>query len=331
MAYPEAELHVLVFEKTEGVLEGNTDLDQIITMPEKPDRKTFFSIIRKLFRKYDLTVNVQGSDRACLLGLLSSRKYRIGIIPSMRKQDAWKRLFLDKAALLDDVHTHTVVQNLLLMSCLGKEAYPEVIIPNTAQTQLNEVLSFNPGDKDYVVLHPFPKFKYKEWNRQAWLELIEYLVEKKITVLISGSPVEEEKQFCEALAHEAGNESVISIAGKTRFSDLAVVIKKAKVYVGPDTVVTHLAAATGTKTMSLFGPGNPEKWGPWPVGEKHEQLTPWKNKAERQEAGNVIILQGSGDCVPCHQEGCDRHTESLSLCLQNMSAQRVIEELKTIF
>jgi hypothetical protein len=32
--------------------------------------------------------------------------------------------------------------------------------------------------------------------------------------------------------------------------------------------------------------------------------------------GNVVLLQGEGDCVPCLHEGCDRHINSLSERLQ---------------
>jgi heptosyltransferase-3 len=38
----------------------------------------------------------------------------------------------------------------------------------------------------------------------------------------------------------------------------------------------------------------------------------------------VVLVQGAGDCVPCMGEGCDRHNASLSDCLQNLPAAKVI-------
>jgi len=38
----------------------------------------------------------------------------------------------------------------------------------------------------------------------------------------------------------------------------------------------------------------------------------------------VVLLQGTITCVPCHLEGCDRHIESYSDCLQQLPASRVI-------
>jgi heptosyltransferase-3 len=86
-----------------------------------------------------------------------------------------------------------------------------------------------------------------------------------------------------------------------------------------------LAAAVGTPTVALFGPSNPVKWGPWPKGYA-EGRDPYRLKGT-QRVNNVVLLQGEGDCVPCMQEGCDRHNGSLSICLQNLPARRVIDAL----
>jgi heptosyltransferase-3 len=43
-----------------------------------------------------------------------------------------------------------------------------------------------------------------------------------------------------------------------------------------------------------------------------------------------VLLQGEGDCVPCMEEGCDRHNASLSDCLQNLPAARVIAAIRDL-
>ena len=48
--------------------------------------------------------------------------------------------------------------------------------------------------------------------------------------------------------------------------NLPDLLSQARVYVGPDTSVTHLAAAAGCPTVALYGPTDPRLWGPWPVG-----------------------------------------------------------------
>lgn len=44
--------------------------------------------------------------------------------------------------------------------------------------------------------------------------------------------------------------------------DLVPVLARATFYVGHDSGITHLAAALGTPTLALFGPSDPETWGP---------------------------------------------------------------------
>jgi heptosyltransferase-3 len=63
------------------------------------------------------------------------------------------------------------------------------------------------------------------------------------------------------------------------------------------------------------------RWGPWP---QHWPPTenPWALRGSARH-GNVWLLQGEGDCVPCRQEGCERHVDSHSDCLVNLGTQRV--------
>jgi UDP-glucose:(heptosyl)LPS alpha-1,3-glucosyltransferase len=49
-----------------------------------------------------------------------------------------------------------------------------------------------------------------------------------------------------------------------------------------------------------------------------------------QRVNNVVLLQGEGDCVPCLDEGCERHIASLSDCLQQIPATSVIAAIKDL-
>ena len=89
-----------------------------------------------------------------------------------------------------------------------------------------------------------------------------------------------------------------------------------------------LAISFGVPTLALFGPSNPVKWGPWPAGCVTEP-SPWQ-RVGTQRSGNVTLLQGEAECVPCLLEGCDRHVNSLSRCLQELRPERVIREAKAL-
>ncbi len=114
----------------------------------------------------------------------------------------------------------------------------------------------------------------------------------------------------------------MNLAGKIALPALAFLLSRCRVYVGPDTAVTHIAAAVGTPTVALYGPSSPVKWGPLPKDYSGAQ-SPWL-RHDSQARGNVRLLQGTGRCVPCLLEGCGRNIESFSDCLQTLPAQRVI-------
>jgi heptosyltransferase-3 len=98
-------------------------------------------------------------------------------------------------------------------------------------------------------------------------------------------------------------------------------LSRARVYVGPDTSVTHLATAAGCRTVALFGPTDPRVWGPWPVGGLP---TPWAASGTIQNRGNVWIVQNPLPCMPCTFEGCERNIRSRSICLDELMPEQVL-------
>src|SRR5450631_2526967 len=97
-AWPEAELHFLVFTGTEGVLEGNPDIDRIIAFPHRTDWHGKLAQLRQLCRRYDLAVATIASDRARLYGWVGA-KFRVGFIAEGEKG---KTLLLDRWLDFDD-------------------------------------------------------------------------------------------------------------------------------------------------------------------------------------------------------------------------------------
>jgi heptosyltransferase-3 len=104
-------------------------------------------------------------------------------------------------------------------------------------------------------------------------------------------------------------------------------IQGALAYVGVDTSITHLAAACNTPTIALFGPTPPTNFGPWPNGFIGEQ--PYQLRARAQTVGNVTILQGPGECVPCRKAGCEDRASSHSECLDQLDPIQVIEAVQS--
>jgi len=321
-AYPNAAIDMLVFDGTEGIISANPDVRRVLTISPRPGVKEHLSLYREIWRRYDLAVSVQASDRATLY-TWASAKVRVGIL--VNEPNAWwKRRLLTEWVPLDNRTTHTVSMNLRLLDLLGVTplATPIVGWRKTDEEVVRNVLPETGDRSGYVVLHVSPKFSYKQWTVSGWVELAQRLASRGLKIVVTAGDSEEDRTYVSNLLPNFPSDRV-NLAGKLSLPMLGYLLSRAALYVGTDTAVTHMAAALGTPTVALFGPSNPIKWGPWPKDWPASAQSPWTFKGSQRQ-GNVILIQGEGDCVPCLHEGCDRHINSLSDCLQHLQAARVV-------
>jgi heptosyltransferase-3 len=318
-AWPGARLDVLVFDSTRGILANNPDIDRIITVPERPRLGEHLSLLAKLWRRYDLAISTLPGDRPTLYAWLAGKR-RIGLLSPAADQ-VWKHRLLNAWTPFDNETTHTVRMYLALADLLQIERHHEVVLVWNA-AQADRVVSLLPAARHYAVLHVYPKFGYKTWHRPGWADLAHWFESQGIRTVLTGSSAPDELAYIAELLPDlpAGT---VNLAGRLDFGEVACLLAGASIYVGPDTAVTHIAAASGVPTVALFGPSNPVKWGPWPKGFAGPG-NPFSLKGS-QRVGSVVLMQGEGECVPCFQEGCQRHVNSLSDCLQQLASNRVIE------
>lgn len=318
-AWPEAAIDYLVLPGTQGVLAGNPDIRNVLAFPQRVRWPEKIRQFRRIRRKYDLAVAAMPTDRARLFAWAAAPR-AVGF--TTPEEAGWlKRHLLDASVPFDNLDTHTVSMGLQLLAPLGIPAIAAVQPPRCAPAHwAMRRQELGIGEGGYAVVHPNPKFRYKMWDSGKWVELIDWLHRQSLPVLLTGSGDPAEAAYVEAIAAAAPH-ACRSLAGRLTLAETAELLKNARLYVGPDTAVTHLAAACGTPTVALFGPSNPVKWGPWPAGRNQSQ-SPWETRGSGRE-GNVWLIQGEGDCVPCLLEGCNRHLDSDSRCLLGIGVGRV--------
>ncbi|MFN7085999.1 MAG: glycosyltransferase family 9 protein [Burkholderiales bacterium] len=323
--WPGIAIDALVFEGTEGVLEANPDLRRIIPVAEKPGFGPHLAFLLRLWRRYDMALSLVPGDRPTLYAFAAGR-WRAGLLVDRRKE-SWKKRLLDRWLPFDNLNTHTVRMHLALAAALGIDPVAEVVTGwrDDDRRQVERLLGT--AAEPLAVLHAYPKFNYKMWHRDGWIEVARWLAARGYRVALSGGNDAAELAYLADLARGMPATTIVA-AGKLSLGAAACLVSRAALYVGTDTALTHVAAAQGVPTVALFGPSNPVKWGPWPRDHAAD-ADPWK-RCGTQRRGNVLLLQGVGGCVPCLLEGCDRNIASFSDCLQQLSAGRVIAAIAAV-
>jgi len=307
-AYPQASIDALVFAGTEGVLAGNPDVDAIITMPQRPSIADTLSLGARLFRHYDLAVSAQTGDRPIGFALVAGRR-SAGPLEPQGLASAIKRALLTRSYIRDPSE-HRIVDILRLADAIGIPADREVISPAPAPRPRLA------PPQPYAVIHAAPMFTYKRWTADGWAALAAALHERGCAVAATGAP--SDRAYLDSVWRDA---PVLRLDGKLDWPEVTALIADARVYVGPDTAITHLAAAAGAPTVALYGPTDPRLWGPWPRGGLEPS---WQAAGTIQRRGNVWLVQNPLACLPCQLEGCERRLDSHSQCLDELTVAQVL-------
>lgn len=323
-AYPQARIDVLAYKHTNGLLENNPDIDHQILVPEHPTPSQYARFLPQMLRRYDLAVSTLCGDRPIVYAFLAGKR-RISVVPPEAPKHRWKRLVLSEFTDFDNVYTHTVVQNLKLADLMDIPRCYDTVVPDCDTDELEALMPFRCKDEPYAMLHMFPKWRYKRWTKTGWRGLFGYLEERGWRVLVTGGADADEQRYINEVT--GPHTSVFNLAGSLSLPQVGKLAAHAQVYVGPDTAVTHLAAATGTPVVAFFGPTNPVKWGPWPRGYTGDS-SPYRMQGSFQIAGNVVLLQGVANCVPCLQEGCLATRSSYSRCLDDLPLEHFVRAIE---
>mgnify|MGYP000314124290 FL=1 len=343
--WPEAEFHFLGYKGKMDMLKGNPDIAQIIETSDRPGFTEYLSLFNRLFQRYDLAFVTQPSDRAYLYGLVAAFR-RVGVLgghpqgkqsPSndkTQKQNAWKKLISMHTVDIDYFNQHVITEKLRLLEAFLDEPSQLFSKPIDVTPPAGEALTpviASQLKQSYVVLHPGPLTAYKRWPLAHWQALITYLVQRGLQVVLSASPAKQDLQLNHDILSLLGDDvraQVIDTAGRLSIPQAGALLRNAVLYIGVDTSITHLAAACNTPTITLFGATPPTNFGPWPNGFIGKQ--PYQLRARSQTVGNITILQGPGECVPCRKAGCLDRADSNSECLDLLEPNQVIEAVEKI-
>lgn len=324
--WPGARIDVLGFAGTLGMLRGNPDVNTLVEAPARPGWRGTLRLLRQLGRRYDLALVADPGDRAHLIGLVAARQ-RAGLLPEAGGSNWWKRRLLAHAVTSagDLGETHVVQEKCRLLSPWSDpgQDVPGLVPP--APEALPEALRarLRPGP---IVMHTPSMWPYKQWPLASYRALAAFLAAAGRQIVLTGSMGAHDRA-CIAAVRDAAAPELLLDAGALNFNQMATLLGEAALYIGPDTSVSHLAAACGTPVLAIFGPTNPQRWAPWPAGTGPVRF---ERRSPAQTVGNVTLMQSALHCVPCGRAGCEDHRQSTTECLPGIEPGRVAAEVLEI-
>lgn len=266
---PTARIEMLTGPRALPILEGLPELDEILTVDMYAAPLSAIGTLGRLMRQvaareYDVVIDTeQYSALTGWVTLRSGARRRIGFsTPGKQVDDAYTDV------VPYEVRRHESHCYLdLLTPLFGVQLDHDRLVPvpvteqekRRAETLLQEK---GVGEGLLVALHPLSgqTATSRRWSEASFVELGRLLVERYgAQVLLVGSP--EERSMLEKMRERLGAGSFVT-AGETTLRGLAALLARVDAFVGNDSGPMHLAAAMGARTVGLFGPNTPLKWGP---------------------------------------------------------------------
>jgi ADP-heptose:LPS heptosyltransferase len=117
-----------------------------------------------------------------------------------------------------------------------------------------------PGNAGVVVMHPGAAAPARRWPAGRFASVARALTGDGHRVVITGSTAE--RSLAESVAEAAELPNSAVLAGQLSITGLVALIADCALLVSGDTGIAHIATATGTPSVLVFGPTAPNRWGP---------------------------------------------------------------------
>jgi heptosyltransferase-2 len=112
-----------------------------------------------------------------------------------------------------------------------------------------------------IALHPGSGGERKNWPATRWAALGETLfrLAPGARVLLVGGEADHAPLAC---LRQAWRARPIAVARDLPLPELAAILERARLFLGHDSGISHIAAAAGAPGLLLFGPTDPDIWAP---------------------------------------------------------------------
>ena len=260
--YPDAMIDLVVDRRSSEVFSHCPYRDRLVFKDKHAGWRGTLDLVRGLReRHYDLVVDLRTDGLAYLLR-------------ARRRLTKWQ---------CRAQGPHAVERHIGVIAALESPDIPPTRIWLTPELghAAAERLKTLPGSR-WLALGPGANWEPKIWPAARFQELVAQLSDAFDAVILLGGPGDADR--CAAVARSCSL-PCLDLAGQTGLLEAAAILARASIFIGNDSGLGHIAAAVNTATLTLFGPGQPERYRPW--GDKARWLTSPQNDLNRLGVAEV--------------------------------------------
>ncbi len=240
--FPQAEISLVVGPKARGLLEDNPHVQKLYVYDKRAGLKERWHWLQTLRKEnFDLLVDLRNS-----------------MLPFLVKAGAVTPpvFFRQVKGHMKDLHMGRL--DLVLDEVSAARSRLAFYISSAKDKHAQDLLG---GVDEYVVLAPGAADDRKRWPADRFAALLDYLTEQyKVPVVLVGDG--RDAMIAESML-SAPHSHVVNITGQTDLPSLGAVLRGARLAITNDSGIMHMASYMNTPVIALFGPTDPDLYGPW--------------------------------------------------------------------
>lgn len=317
---PDAQIDILLEDWVAPVLDGFDLVDNVL-VAEK-DSRSRLSLAREIRKKkYDVAFNLHGGTTATFFVRASGAKHRVGYA-DYQYSFLYNHLLSSSVDFWKKEPTHSAEQQLALLGFTGipvddppktrldvtERSLESLKKKITAEAQRRGEF-FGKEDeallRNYCLIHPAAAFDTKQWATDNFGKVADVLDEKGFRVVAVAT--KKESDILDQL--DKSSKAPILALDDLTLPEITALASKAKLFVGNDSGIAHIAAAVGTPSVVIFGSSNRDHWRPW------------------TDSPNEIVYEKM-PCQPCAGYVCEEFGEPR--CILTVRTESVIAAIEKI-
>jgi heptosyltransferase-3 len=307
---PSAQIDVLLEDWVAPLLEGFEDVDNVITV-ERKSTASRARIARALrTARYDVAYNLHGGTTATFLTRATGARHRVGFA-AYRYSRLYNHAAPSPIVLWGREKIHSVEQQLALVGWTGVPVSDlpatRLAVTKDADAGITRRLSEVGLDEtsQLALLHPAAAFETKQWATENFARVAEELKARGLSIIAVAAPHETE------VINTLQKSSSAEIKAFTDLSlpEVTALCARARLFVGNDSGIAHIASAVGCPSVVIFGSSNVMHWRPWAKAP-------------------AAIVREELPCQPCPGYSCSEF--DAPECIRRVTIESVNEAIEQI-